>query len=56
MVAIVLLAKDNATIKYSQQLKTPNNTNPTTITQSQTTGYARLNIMPQTNKFAPLSF
>jgi hypothetical protein len=39
-------------MKTTQQSNTPNNTNPT-IKQSQTIGYARLNIMPPTNNFVP---
>jgi hypothetical protein len=54
MIAIVLLAKDIPTIT-TQQSNTLNDTNPT-IKQSQTTGYARLNIMPPTKNFAPQPF
>jgi hypothetical protein len=47
MVAIVLLAKD---IPIITQQTLP------TIKQSQTTGCARMNIMPPTNNFEPQPF
>jgi hypothetical protein len=37
-------------------IKNPNNNNDPTIKQSQTTGCARLKIMPPTNSFKPQPF